>query len=441
MISLRRGFGGGGMLARTLPSGLQHRAEPVGPPPRDEDERWMQLALERAMSGNGRSNPNPTVGCVIVKDGRVLAEGATEVHGGRHAERVAIQSVADRSVLRGATIYVTLEPCSHTGRQPPCVELVESCGFARCVVGLVDPNPLVAGGGLRRVRQAGVELRLGVLRDELIAWHLPFLFWQLAKRPLMAAKWAQTLDGQLAYDDGRSQWISGEESRAYAHWLRQKYDAILVGAGTVLADHPALTVRSCRGPHHRQPVRVLFDPHARILSCPEEQWRALLRRTFSREAPTVLMVGGAELSDAQRERLLAPSLEHVHVLPLRGGRSPIQSLYEALANPLLGERVGRPLHSVLVEGGPRLLSALAAEDLIDLAHVFTAPTIGGGYRHHLGLATAQGMGFRLHPFAHARMGEDLLSEYLRPATSRLLEGLESIAPVSDLQGPPACAHA
>ncbi|MDY7228148.1 bifunctional diaminohydroxyphosphoribosylaminopyrimidine deaminase/5-amino-6-(5-phosphoribosylamino)uracil reductase RibD [Hyalangium rubrum] len=438
MISLRRGFGGGGLLSRTLPSGLQHRAEPVGAPQRDEDERWMQLALERAMSGNGRSNPNPTVGCVIVKDGRVIAEGATEVHGGRHAERVAIQSVADRSVLRGATIYVTLEPCSHTGRQPPCVELVESCGFARCVVGLADPNPLVAGGGLRRVRQAGVELRLGVLRDELIAWHLPFLFWQLAKRPLMAAKWAQTLDGQLAYDDGHTQWISGEESRAYAHWLRQKYDAILVGAGTVLADHPTLTVRSCRGPHHRQPVRVLFDPRGRILSCPEAQWRVLLQRTFSPETPTVLLTSNAVLENA---RLSAPGMEHVHGVPLPEGKSPILGLYEALSDPLVAERVGRPLHSVLVEGGPRLLSALATADLIDLAHVFTAPKIGGGQRHRLGLATAQGTAFQLHPFAHARLGDDLLTEYLRPDTGSLLEGLESFAELPEHQESTVRAHA
>ncbi|QRO01347.1 bifunctional diaminohydroxyphosphoribosylaminopyrimidine deaminase/5-amino-6-(5-phosphoribosylamino)uracil reductase RibD [Archangium violaceum] len=440
MISLRRGFGSGGLFSRTLPDPLQYGTEPVERPSREDDAYWMRLALERAMSACGRSNPNPTVGCVIVKEGRVLAEGATEVHGGRHAERVAIDSVADRSRLRGATLYVTLEPCSHTGRQPPCVDLVESCGFARCVIGLVDPNPLVAGGGLRRLRRAGVELRFGVLRDELIAWHLPFLFWHLASRPLMAAKWAQTLDGQLAYDSGRSQWISGPESRAYTHWLRQKYDAILVGAGTVLADHPALTVRSCQGPHHRQPIRLLFDPNARILSCPEEQWRTLLQRTFTAETPTVLLVDEAALTEARRERLQARGLEQVHLVPLPAGASTVARLYAALEDPLLAERVSRPLHSIMVEGGPRLLSALAEAGLLDLAHVFTAPTIGGGLRYRLGLSAPDGTGLRLHPFAHARLGDDLLTEYLLPSTSKLLEGLDSIPAVMELQEEPACAN-
>jgi len=440
MSTLRRGFGGGGVIQRTLPETLRQDAEPVLSPAKGEDEYWMQLALEQAMSAVGRSHPNPTVGCVIVKDGRVIASGATEICGGRHAERVAIQSVADPSQLRGATIYVTLEPCSHTGRQPPCAELVASCGFARCVVAVGDPNPLVSGKGLRRLREAGLEVQTGILAQEVMAWHLPFLFWQMAGRTLIAAKWAQTLDGQLAYDDGRSQWISGVESRAYTHWLRQKYDAILVGAGTVLADQPALTVRSCVEPHHRQPVRLLFDPGARILSCPEEVWRGLLERTFTAETPTVLMVRESALSAARRERLAAQRLERIeHLHPLPDELAPAASLRAALADASLGTRVGRPLHSVMVEGGPRLISALADAGMIDVAHIFTAPILGGGTRYRLQFPAPYGVGVRLNPMAHARLGEDLLVEYLYPATRKLLEKLDLGPPASGPMKTPEAA--
>ncbi|HYO52889.1 bifunctional diaminohydroxyphosphoribosylaminopyrimidine deaminase/5-amino-6-(5-phosphoribosylamino)uracil reductase RibD [Archangium sp.] len=424
MSALRRGFGGGGVIQRTLPTTLQARVEPVLPHEMTDDEHWMQQALERAMSAVGRSHPNPTVGCVIVKDGQLLASGATEVYGSRHAERVAIESVADRSQLRGATLYVTLEPCAHTGRQPPCAELVASCGFARCVVGVLDPNPLVAGKGLRRLRETGMEVRTGVLGSEAIAWHLPFLFWQVARRTLIAARWAQTLDGQLAYDDGRSQWISGPESRAYTHWLRQKYDAILVGAGTVLADHPALTVRSCVEPQHRQPIRFLFDPSARILSCPEADWREILTRTFSPETPTVLMVRESALSAARRERLATLRFEHVHLQLLPEDEAPAASLLAVLADPTLAVRVGRPIHSVMVEGGPRLLSTLAEAGMLDLAHVFTAPTLGGGQRYRLSFPSPHGIGARMYPLAHARLGDDLMLELLYPSTQKLLEELE-----------------
>lgn len=433
MSALRRGFGGGGVIQSTLPETLRQGAEPVLHPTKSGDEYWMQQALEKAMSAVGRSHPNPTVGCVIVKDGRLIASGATEVHGGRHAERVAIQSVADRSQLRGATLYVTLEPCSHTGRQPPCAELVASCGFARCVAAVGDPNPLVGGNGFRRLRETGLEVHTGVLAQEAMAWHLPFLFWQMAGRTLIAAKWAQTLDGQLAYDDGRSQWISGVESRAYTHWLRQKYDAILVGAGTVLADQPTLTVRSCVEPHHRQPIRLLFDPGARILSCPEKVWQGLLERTFSPETPTVLMVRESALSAARRESLTARRLERVeHLQPLSDELAPAASLRAALADPTLGTRVGRPIHSVMVEGGPRLISTLADAGMIDMAHIFTAPILGGGTRYRLQFPAPYGVGVRLNPMAHARLGEDMLVEYLYPSTRKLLERLDVGQPANEL---------
>ncbi|SEM16371.1 diaminohydroxyphosphoribosylaminopyrimidine deaminase [Stigmatella aurantiaca] len=432
MSALRRGFGGGGVIQCTLPGKLRQGAEPVLHLAKSDDAYWMQRALEQAMAAIGRSHPNPTVGCVIVKEGRLIASGATEVYGGRHAERVAIESVADRSQLRGATLYATLEPCSHTGRQPPCADLVASCGFARCIAAVGDPNPLVAGRGLRRLRETGLEVQTGVLGPEAMAWHLPFLFWQIAGRALIAAKWAQTLDGQLAYDDGRSQWISGEESRAYTHWLRQKYDAILVGVGTVLADQPALTVRSCVEPHHRQPIRLVFDPGARLLSCPEETWQGVLERTFSSQTPTLLMVRESAVAAARREPLPARRLERIeHLVSLPDELSPSECLRAALADPSLSARAGRPIHSVMVEGGPRLISTLAEEGMIDMTHIFTAPILGGGTRFRLQFPAPYGVGVRLHPMAHARLGEDLLVEYLHPSTQKLLEQLDGGRPVRE----------
>jgi diaminohydroxyphosphoribosylaminopyrimidine deaminase / 5-amino-6-(5-phosphoribosylamino)uracil reductase len=424
MRILRKGFGAGGVMEQTLPAALRQGVDTVTPSTSSEDEAWMQRALEQAMRVAGRSYPNPTVGCVIVKDGRLLAAGATEVYGGRHAERVAIESVADRAQLRGATLYVTLEPCAHTGRQPPCADLVASCGFARCVVAVGDPNPLVAGKGLLRLRDAGLRIETDVLQWEALAWHMPFLFRHMAGRPLVAGKWAQTLDGQLAYDDGRSQWISGTESRAYTHWLRQKYDAILVGAGTVLADLPSLTVRSCAEPHHRQPLRLLFDPTARVLSCSEETWRGVLERTFSSETPTVLMSQESVLAHARRNAPLAQRLERIaHVLPLLDDTPPAISLRAALVDPLLETLLKYPLHSVMVEGGPRLLSTLAEAGMLDMVHVFTAPTLGGGSRYRLQFPAPYGEGLRWSPLVHGRLGEDLLVELLSPSTRKLMERL------------------
>lgn len=177
------GYGLGGLFGAAVETAI------------DDDAYWMRRALLSAMAAEGKASPNPTVGAVIVKDGELIATGSTERYGGRHAERCAIDAVRDRSVLRGATLYTTLEPCAHWGRQPPCADLVASCGFARCVAGIRDPNPDVAGTGLARVRAAGAEVSSGVLRNELIAWHLPYLLRRIAGRPLISVI---TTDGRPA---------------------------------------------------------------------------------------------------------------------------------------------------------------------------------------------------------------------------------------------------
>lgn len=421
---LQPGFGFGGVLRDTLPEPLRDAAPPARVA--GEDEAWMLETLRTAMTHNGLSDPNPVVGCVIVRDGRVISRGATERIGERHAERVAVEAVADRSAFRGATAYVTLEPCSHHGRQPPCADLLASLGLARCVVALRDPFPLVNGVGLARLQAAGVAVSVGTLAPEAAAWHAPFLLRQRLGRPLVAAKWAQTLDGQLAYDDGAERWLTGKAARAHTHWLRQKYDAIMVGAGTVLADDPALTVRDAAGDRHRHPLRLVYDPNGRALAAlPErrEHWKSGL---LSADAPTVfLLAASAARRAAALEALLPPSAA---MLALPDG-PPVDALFDALAGPAMVARLGRPVGSVMVEGGPRLLGLLLEAGRVDLAHVFIAPTIGGGERNRIAFPGSAAATRDWRPIATAALGPDLLIEYVSPAVAEHLARLVDAAAI------------
>lgn len=438
-MRLRPGFCFGGQLDRTLPTAPAPGDLPSAPPDglaggSDADRHWMTLALTIAMTSNGRSNPNPSVGCVIVKEGRCIAGGATEHCGGRHAERVALDSLPDPALARGATLYATLEPCSHYGRQPPCASRVAAAGVSRCVVAVNDPNPLVDGQGLSMLRAHGIAVTQGVLGAEAAAWHLPFLAWQARRRPLIAAKWAQTLDGQLAYDGGVPRWISGKSSRAYAHWLRQRYDAIMVGAGTALADLPSLTVRDCAQPHNRHPTRLLYDPNGRVLRCPEDTWSGLLASLLSPPAPTIAIVCEAALTPDVDERLECLSrLDHVAVLRAPADVSPLEWALARLADARPAQLGRHPIQSILVEGGPRLLALCASLDLLDTAHVFISPRFGGGTRNRIPFAPPTGHSAELRPITCATLGDDLLAEYARPELLDLMRhvsGHEKAPPIS-----------
>lgn len=413
---LTPGFGFGGRIDRTsvpAPDEADDRPShaPAGPGTA-ADRHWMAQAMAMAMTAIGRSNPNPSVGCVLVKEGHCIAAGATEHCGGRHAERVALDSLPDPALAQGATLYVTLEPCSHHGRQPPCADRLVAAGIGRCVVAVSDPNPLVAGRGLAMLRAHGIAVTQGVLGIEAAAWHLPFLAWQSRGCPLVAVKWVQTLDGQLADDSGVPCRISARDARAYTHWLRQRYDAIMVGAGTALAELPHLTVRDCAQPHHRHPVRLLFDPAGRVLHSGEATWNGLLASLFSAAAPTAMIVGEAALAAGARERL--ERIRHVTVLPVPAGAEPFDWALARLACDPPAPLRHRPFQSLLVEGGPRLLALCARRGIPDAAHVFISPRIGGGSRHRLPFMPpgAGSPGFK--PLACATLGEDLLVEYARP---------------------------
>jgi diaminohydroxyphosphoribosylaminopyrimidine deaminase/5-amino-6-(5-phosphoribosylamino)uracil reductase len=318
----------------------------------------MGVALAEAERARGRTRPNPMVGCVIVKGGRVVAQGYHRRAGGPHAERVALRRAGDAA--RGADVYVTLEPCNHTGRTGPCAEALVAAGVARVFIGARDPNPLVNGRGIRRLRQAGIEVQVGLCEDACHRLNEAFELAVVQRRVYVVAKMAQSLDGRVATRAGESQWITGPRARAVGHRLRNELDAILVGSGTVRADDPQLT---CRVRGGRDPVRVILDSGAR--TSPSAR---VVRAARQSSAPTWIFVG----RDAPARRRLALERAGAETLTcdarVRGldlGQV-VRALYE------------RELLSVLVEGGPTVLGAFFEADLVDKVHAFVAPLLIGG---------------------------------------------------------------
>ena len=367
------------------------------------DESMMRRAIMLARQGAGWTNPNPLVGAVVVKDGRVIGEGYHEVYGSLHAERNALAACAEDPA--GATLYVTLEPCCHTGKQPPCIEAVIAAGITRVVVGSRDPNPLVSGKGNEALRAAGIEVVEDVLRDRCDALNPVFFHFMTTGRPYVVSKWAMTLDGKIATHSGDSQWVSCEESRADVHLLRHRLAAIMVGINTVLADNPMLTAR-CDFPTN-QPLRVVVDGKLRI---PHD---CQLVQTAN-EVPVLVATAVAQAGD-RAEELRALGVEVVS-LPRPDGEVDLSALIHLLGT--------RGVDSVLVEGGGTLHEAMFRTGLVDRTIVYLAPKVCGG-------ATAKspvaGEGIEKmadalelgHPMVE-RLGDDLKITYLRkdPASER-----------------------
>lgn len=387
-MRLKRGFSFGGWLPHIAPIDPNEFQAPF--PSEGSDEYYMFQAFLAGMENGAMANPNPSVGCVIVKNGRILARGCTQAWGDSHAERMAFNQVS-REDLKGASVYATLEPCTHQGRQPPCVDLFRDSGIQKVFIARRDPNPLVtAHEGVEALRSFGIEVREGLLANETTAWNYPFFIQQRFNRPMVALKWAQSLDGCLADDNNGWQWISGSTARQYAHWLRQKYDAVLVGAGTVLNDFPSLTVRDIPLSTKRNPLKIVFDPNGRTLTCSKEQQSLLKQKTFCEGSKTLLLID---------EHVLERSLPHsqewngeicnsneVKILPLKKQDSSGYSASEILgylSKTSIKDFLGRPLQSILVEGGPRLLTMFVQEELFDVAHTMTAPFVLGGSKNRL----------------------------------------------------------
>lgn len=319
-------------------------------------QRFMGRALELAARGLGETNPNPVVGCVVVKGGRILGEGWHRRTGGPHAEVEALQRTGGRA--RGATLYVSLEPCSHVGRTPACAPLVRDSGVKRVVAALRDPNPKVAGRGLALLRRAGVEVTTGVLAPEAARLNERFLLAARKGRPFVLLKAAQTLDGRIATASGHSKWITGVEERRQARWLRRLHDGVLVGIGTVLADDPKLLP----SPRTRRPfTRIVLDSRLRL---PPD---GRLARSARLGAPVLVLT--TQASPARRRKLHAAGVDIVEV---EGSRGQV-SLPASLAT--LQER---GITSIMVEGGSEVLGSFLSERLVDQVALFRAPLLLGG---------------------------------------------------------------
>jgi diaminohydroxyphosphoribosylaminopyrimidine deaminase / 5-amino-6-(5-phosphoribosylamino)uracil reductase len=319
----------------------------------------MRAALALARRGLGAVWPNPAVGCVIVKNGRVVGRGWTQPGGRPHGETEALRRAGEAA--RGAVAYVSLEPCCHWGRTPPCVDALVTAGVRRVVVALEDPDPRVAGEGLRRLRAAGLDVEVGLCAEEAAEVNAGFLSRLRLGRPLVTLKFATSLDGRIATASGESQWITGPPARERAHALRASHDAIMVGTGTVIADDPQLTCR-LPGLDHRSPVRVVIDRHLRIP--PAARLIADARRI-----PTwVLTLRSAD--PARRATFLANRITLIDVDPDREGQVDLAAALRAL-----GER---GITRLLVEGGAGLVTAFLRARLVDRLVWVHAPLVIGG---------------------------------------------------------------
>ena len=322
----------------------------------------MRLALAQARRARGRSFPNPPVGAVVYRGDRVLGRGYTRPVGGPHAEVVAIERALARHgarAVRGASLAVTLEPCSHTGRTRPCADRVAAAGLARVAVGHVDPHRQVAGRGIRRLRRAGTRVEVGVLEEACREQHRGFLMSVARGRPFVMLKLASTLDGRIATARGESRWITGPESLAVVHRLRARVDAVMVGSATARADDPELTARRGARVVHR-PVRVVVDSK---LSVPASA------RLYRGSAGAAWVLCGPRPPAARRRALEARGAK---LLPVRraGGSLDLRAGLRRLAREGLSE--------ILVEGGGELAAALLRARLVDEVHWFAAPRLLGG---------------------------------------------------------------
>jgi diaminohydroxyphosphoribosylaminopyrimidine deaminase / 5-amino-6-(5-phosphoribosylamino)uracil reductase len=323
----------------------------------DPDEGWMARAVALAEGGRGTASPNPMVGAVLVRNGRVVGEGFHRAAGLAHAEALALAAAGE--LAAGATCYVTLEPCAHHGRTPPCADALVAAGVARVVAAVADPDPRVGGAGLDRLRAAGVRVDVGAGAEAAAEQNAAYLTHRRLGRPRITLKAAASLDGKVAAPDGTSQWITGPAARADAHRLRAEADAVCVGAGTALADDPRLTVR-LPGWSGRQPLRVLVDAAGRV---------AATGHLFDGEAETLVATTPAAPAAAV-DAWKAAGAEVLMCEATVGQAVDLEDLVRAL-----GER---GVLELLVEGGPRLQASLWAAGLADRLVWYLAPLAIGG---------------------------------------------------------------
>ena len=358
----------------------------------DMDIKFMREALRQARKGLGRTSPNPAVGAVVVMEGRIIAKGYHRRAGCPHAEVEALKKIGGRAP--GGTLYVTLEPCNHQGKTPPCTEAIWKSGIKRVVVGLRDPNPNVAGGGCEFLRDKGLKVQTGVLEEACRKHHAAFIKFVTTGRPFVIAKSALTLDGWTGTSTGHSKWVTGEKARQWVHRLRNRVDAVMVGVGTVVADNPLLTTRLHRG-RGKDPLRIVLDTALRI---PREA------NVLNHESSSMTyLVVGPQVSEVALRSVQKKGVEAIRC-PTREGRIDLAALMD-----LLGRM---SLTSLLVEGGASVMGSMLRERLVDQFYVFKAPKILGG---NDGIPMAAGLGpqkmdrcLRLKDITIRRIGDDIL---------------------------------
>jgi diaminohydroxyphosphoribosylaminopyrimidine deaminase / 5-amino-6-(5-phosphoribosylamino)uracil reductase len=322
------------------------------------DAEWMAEALRLAASGTGATYPNPCVGAVVVQRGQIIGRARSDVTGGPHAEVRALREAGEAA--RGASLYVSLEPCSHRGRTPPCVDAILAAGVARVVIAIEDPAPHVAGAGIARLRAAGVSVELGVLEDRGREVHRHYLHHLRCARPFVTLKLASSIDGRVATASGDSKWITGEPARRSAHRLRALHHGIAVGAATVLADDPGLDVRLVAGV---DPLPFVFDPRLRVASA---------GRPFALLRPGVVFLHTAAASQRARAALAESGAEGLELADDGRGGLDIAAAVTALG--------ARDLRSLMVEGGGRLVGAFVAASCWQQLWLYQAPVLLGDGR-------------------------------------------------------------
>ena len=360
------------------------------------DKYYMKLAMDLAKKGKGKVNPNPMVGAVIVKENRIMGQGYHEYYGGAHAEVNAFKDATED--VEGSALYVTLEPCSHYGSTPPCVDKIIDMKIKKVIIGSVDPNPLISGKGIEKLVEAGIEVVVGVLENECKELNEVFMKYIVEKRPFVIMKTAMSLDGKIATKTGESKWITGSKAREKVHQLRNEVSGIMVGVNTVIVDDPELT---CRIENGKSPVRIIIDSKLRIPINSKVLKNQDISRTIIATTNQADAIKKRELEEKQIKIIFVESLE---------GRVDLQVLMLKLAD--------EKIDSILLEGGSTLNFSALKQSIVDKVQVYIAPKLIGG---QMSKTPVGGIGiedlmsaFHLDKLKHKSIGEDILIEgYIR----------------------------
>jgi len=356
------------------------------------NERFMRLALRLARKGKGMTNPNPVVGAIVVKDDRIVGRGYHKKSGGPHAEIFALSQAKENS--RGAKLYVTLEPCCHFGKTPPCTDAIIKSGIREIIIACLDPNPLNNGKGIKILQKSGIKVTKGVLEEDAKRLNEPFAKYITKGLPFVSLKMAETLDGKIATVTGDSRWVTGEPARKYVHRLRSEVDAILVGVNTVLRDDPYLTCRSSKKPH-RHPIRIIVDSRLRLPA---------RMKVFSNHSPVIV---ATTLNSNQKVKALEKKGIRILKIREKNGRVDLMALMRRLAKDI-------GITNLMIEGGGEVAASALKEGLIDKCLFFISPKIIGG---RSASTPVEGEGIsrmndaiRLKDVKLKRFGEDILVE-------------------------------